>query len=131
MPTAAGGKVFDASALMAWTHGSLAMATWVEIAFGLGSTLLAPSHARTEVLLARPGQADLVEVLLSRPSVVVLERPSAGQLQLINERFAHDGAFDPLACWVAALCRERDWPALSSDPNRLERVDPTIAIDRL
>lgn len=128
---AAGGKVLDASALMAWTHGSLAMATWTEIAFGLGLTLLAPSHARDEVLLARPGQADLVEVLLARPSVVVLERPSAAHIDLIGDRFARAGAFDPLATWVAALCRERGWPALSSDPLRLERVDPTINIDRL
>ena len=41
------------------------MATWVEIVFGLGLTLLVPAHARTEALLARPAHADLLEVLLS------------------------------------------------------------------
>ena len=70
-------------------------------------------------------------MLLSRPSVVVLERPSADQLDLIGDRFARSGAFDPLASWVAALCRDRGWPALSSDPVRLARVDPTIDVDRL
>jgi hypothetical protein len=107
------------------------MATWVEIAFGLGLTLLVPSHARDEVLLARPGQADLVEVLLSRPSVLVLQGPSEGHRDRIRDRFARSGAFDPLASWVAALCRERGWPALSSDPVRLERLDPAVDIDRL
>lgn len=116
---------------MAWSHGSLAMATWAEIAFGLGLTLLVPSHARDEALLARPAHADLVDVLLARPSVVVLEDPTEDQLELISDRFARSGAFDPLATWVAALCRARSWPALSSDPVRLERVDPAIDIDRL
>ena len=131
LPTAAGGKVLDASALMAWTQGSLAMATWVEIAFELGLTLLVPSHARDEVLLARPEQADLVDVLLARPSVVVLEAPSEGHRDQIRDRFARSGAFDPLACWVAALCHDRGWPALSSDPVRLQRIDPAVDIDRL
>jgi hypothetical protein len=123
--------VLDASALMAWTHGSLAMATWVEIAFGLGLTLLVPSPARHEVLVARPGHADLVEVLLSRHSVVVLENPNQGQLDAMGELFVRSGVFDPLASWVAELCRERGWPALSSDPGRLARVDATLSIDRL
>ena len=109
LPAAVGGKVLDVSALMAWVHGSLAMATWVEIAFGLGLTLLTPAHALDEVLLARPERADLIEVLFSRPSVVILERPDADQLDLIGDRFTRDGAFDPLAPWVAALCRERGW----------------------
>ena len=116
---------------MAWAQGSLAMATWVEIAFELGLTLLAPSHACNEALLARPEQAALVDVLLSRPSVVILEGPSEGQRDWVRDRFARSGAFDPLACWVAALCRERGWPALSSDPVRLERADPAVDIDRL
>ncbi len=131
MPSAAGGKVLDASALMAWSHGSLAMATWSEIAFGLGLTLLVPAHARDEVLLARPGHGDLVEVLLARPSVVVVESPTEEQLHLIGDGFARSGTFDPLAIWVAALSRVRGWPALSSDPVRLQRVDPTIDVDRL
>ena len=116
---------------MAWTHGSLAMATWVEIGFGLGLTFLVPAHARTEALLARPGHADLLEVLLSRPSVLVLDSPSDNQLDMIGDRFARSGAFDPLATWVAALCHARGWPALSSDPVRLQRVDPTLEVDRL
>ena len=116
---------------MAWSHGSLAMASWAEIAFGLGLTLLIPAHARDEARLARPAHADLIEVLLSRPSVVVLEDPTEGQRNLISDRFADSGVFDPLATWVAGLCRARGWPALSSDPARRERVDPAIDIDRL
>ena len=131
LPAAAGGKVLDASALMAWTQGSLAMATWVETAFELGLTLLVPSHARDEVLLARPEQADLVEVLLARPSVVVLEGLGEGHRDQMRDRFARSGAFDPLASWVAALCQQRGWPALSSDPVRLERIDPAVDVDRL
>ncbi|MCD2191837.1 hypothetical protein LQ327_00325 [Actinomycetospora endophytica] len=41
------------------------MATWAEVAFGQGLTLLVPSLARDEVLLARPEQSDLVDVCCS------------------------------------------------------------------
>ena len=116
---------------MAWTQGSLAMATWVEIAFELGLTLLLPAHAHNEVLLLHPEQAALVDVLLSRPSVVVLEGPSEGHRDRIRDQFTRRGAFDPLASWVALLCHERGWPALSSDPGRLERLDPAVDVDRL
>lgn len=123
--------MLDASALMAWTHGHLGMATWSMLAAELGLTLLVPAHARTEALVARPEHADLVEVLLARPSVLVVDDTTADQRALIDDRFGHDGAFDPLATWVAALCVARGWPALSSDPARLRRAGPTIDVDRL
>jgi hypothetical protein len=104
---------------MAWTRGHLGMATWSSIAWQLGLTLLVPSHARDEVLLAQPDEGELVEVLFAQPSVVVLERPTAATVAALRERNSHDGAFDPLATWVAELCRDRSWPALSSDPSRL------------
>jgi hypothetical protein len=62
---------------------------------------------------------------------LVLEAPNEEQLDLVSDRFARSGTFDPLASWVATLCRTRGWPALSSDPLRLQRADPAIEVDRL
>lgn len=127
----AGGKVLDASALVSWAQGQLGMATWSSIAWQLGLTLLVPAHARAEVLLARPGDAELIEVLLAQPTVVLLEYPTPAQRAAITEHHARDGTFDPLATWVVSLCRERGWPALSSDPDRLHRITPALDIDLL
>jgi hypothetical protein len=131
MPTGTGGKVLDASALMAWTRGSLALASWSAIATGLGLTLLVPSAARAEAVLIRPGDTDLIDVLLGEPAVLVLETPEPGHRDGVDEVYDREGLFDPLASWVIALCRARGWPALSSDPTRLRRLDPAVDIDLL
>jgi hypothetical protein len=123
--------VLDASALMAWTRGSLALASWTAIAAGLGLTLLVPGAARAEAVLIRPGEADLLDVLLGEPAVLVLETPEPGHRAEVDDLYDGEGLFDPLASWVITLCRARGWPALSSDPARLRRLDPSVEIDLL
>lgn len=131
MPTGTGGKVLDASALMAWATGSLALASWIAVAPGLGLTLLIPSAASAEALLARPLDADLLEVLLAEPTVLIVEAPEPAHLAEIEALRARTGVFDPLAVCVVALCRARGWPALSTDPARLQRIDPAIEVTGL
>ena len=114
---------------MAWTRGSLALASWTAIAAGLGLTLLVPSAARTEAVLIRPDDADLLDVLLGEPAAMVLETPDSACRGQVDELYDREGAFDPLASWVITLCRNRGWPALSSDPARLRRLDPVVEID--
>ena len=46
---------------MAWSRGSLSMASWTAISAGLGLTLLVPAAARAESILVRPGDADLID----------------------------------------------------------------------
>ena len=116
---------------MAWTRGSLALACWTAVAAGLGLALLVPSAARTEAALIRPGDADLLDVLLADPTVLVLETPEPGHRGDVDDLYDREGVFDPLASWVITLCRTRGWPALSSDPARLRRLDPTVEIDLL
>ena len=116
---------------MAWARGSLALASWTAIAAGLGLTLLVPGAARSEAVLIRPADADLLDVLLGEPAVLVLETPDAACRAQVDELYDREGAFDPLASWVTTLCRARGWPALSSDPARLRRLDPDVEIDLL
>jgi hypothetical protein len=116
---------------MAWTRGSLALASWTAIAAGLGLTLLVPGSARTEAVLIRPGEVDLLDVLLAEPAVLVLETPEPRHRTDIDDLYDRVGLFDPLASWVVTLCRTRGWPALSSDPARLRRFDPAVEIDPL
>ncbi|MFC5066388.1 hypothetical protein, partial [Actinomycetospora atypica] len=112
-------------------RGSLALASWTSIAAGLGLTLLVPDAARAEALLAGPGDAALLNVLLAEPTVLVLETPEQRHRLEIDDLYDRDGVFDPLASWVVELCRTRGWPALSSDPDRLRRLDPAVEVDLL
>lgn len=70
-------------------------------------------------------------MLLAEPAVLVLETPGTAYRSDIDDRYDREGLFDPLASWVVALCRVRGWPALSSDPSRLRRLDPDVEIDPL
>lgn len=116
---------------MAWTRGSLALASWTSIAAGLGLTLLVPGAARTEASLVRPGDAALLDVLLAEPAVLLVETPTERHRLEVDDLYDRAGVFDPLASWVVALCRTRGWPALSSDPARLRRLDPAVEVDPL
>jgi hypothetical protein len=49
----------------------------------------------------------------------------------VEELLAHTGTFDVMAAWVVHVCRQRAWPALSTDPGRLHRIDPDLSVDLL
>ena len=70
-------------------------------------------------------------MLLGDPAVLVLETPETGHRGEVDDLYDREGFFDPLASWVITLCRTRGWPALSSDPARLRRLDPAVEIDLL
>ena len=123
------GKVLDESALDAYANGHLGMATWYALAWELGLTFVVPRFARDEALCLRPGLVAEVDLLLAAPYVVLTDSP-AEAARLLDETSAAS-VYDPLAASVAALCRERGWPALSTDPERLRRVDPSLEVDLL
>jgi hypothetical protein len=116
---------------MSWMRGDLAMASWSRLAGTLGLTLLIPGLARAETLQIRPNDQALLDVLTSQPTVVELDKLGESVRQTIDARHATDGVFDPVASCVVALCRERGWPALSSDPARLRRIDSSVEVDNL
>ena len=130
-PGTASGKVLDASALAAWLDGQLSMSTWRSLARDLQLTFVIPAVARAEVLTVYPDREDHLGVLLGDPNTVVV--PDAGAaVETAARRLQQDtGIFDPLATWVTGLCHQRDWPALSSDPDRLRRLAPDLPIDLL
>lgn len=85
------------------------------VAHTRGLTLLLPTLARVEILTLRPKAAGL----------------SGSDREAIEARIAVSGTCDVLATWVVHASHQRGWPALSADPTRLRRVDPTVEIDLL
>lgn len=128
--SSAAGKVLDASALAAWAFGHLGMQAWFGIAWELQLSFYLPAFARSEAMLLHPATEPLIETLARAPYVVLAELEPA-DAAAIDSRQQAAGVFDPLASWVVHTCHQRGWPAISADPGRLRRLDPTLPIDLL
>jgi hypothetical protein len=108
----------------------ISLRAWVGVARARGLTLLLPTLARVEILTLRPEAAGLVGELTAHPHVLIAEL-SGSDREAIEARIAASETCDVLATWVVHASHQRGWPALSGDPTRLRRVDPTVEIDLL
>jgi hypothetical protein len=72
----------------------------------------------------------LLNELADHPHVIVGQLGTS-DAAAIKRLLENTGIFDVRAAWIAHACRQRGWPALSSDPGRLHRVDPALDIDLL
>lgn len=125
-----GGKVLDPSALAALARGNLAAATWLTVAGQLGIVLYVPSQALTEVVSVRPDAGPLLADLLAHPSVVRgdLDVPAGHQVEQ-RMQAAGDGIYDGTAGHVVHVAQTRGWPVLTTDPQRLHRIEPHTVVE--
>jgi hypothetical protein len=96
----------------------------------LGLTFLLPELAVTETRTLRPHADAMVEELVTHPHIVLTPMSSADAAG-VEELLAASRTFDVMAGWVVYLCRQRGWNALTTDPGRLQRIDPQISIELL
>jgi hypothetical protein len=128
-----GGKVIDSSALAAYVRGSVAMDSWLAVAKELGIVLYVPALAVIEVrtvCTVYPTTDTLLSRLLDHPSVIhsVLSSADARKvIQLLDESHTWDG----IAGHVILVARQRGWPVLTTDPDRLRRIAPDLDVDLL
>jgi hypothetical protein len=95
-----------------------------------GLTYLLPSLAITEVQVLRPDTGALLDDLAAHPHIIV-GRLTTTDAAAIERLLQATNTFDVLAGWIVHTCHQRGWPALSADPERLRRLDPTLQIDLL
>jgi hypothetical protein len=69
-----------------------------------------------------------IAFLLARTDVADLTARVARTLGLM---LATAGRPDPVDAHVVMLARERGWPVLTSDPDDLWAIDPTLALERI
>ncbi len=78
-----------------------------------------------------PGRGNgLVAVLLDHPSVIHSELSSAEALKVIG-LLDESRAWDGIAGQVVLAARQRGWPVLTTDPGRLQRIAPDLAVNLL
>ncbi|MGH3702913.1 MAG: hypothetical protein ACRDRU_19250 [Pseudonocardiaceae bacterium] len=89
------------------------------------------SHRRAIALFTLASGCLPRNVSLSRAPYVVLAHLGTAEAAAIDTYQQAAGVFDPLASWVVHACHQRGWPAISTDPGRLRRIDPDLPIDVL
>jgi hypothetical protein len=62
---------------------------------------------------------------------VVLTRMGWADTAGVEQLLAASRTFDVMAGWVVHLCRQRGWNALTTDPGRLQRIDPQVPTELL
>lgn len=125
-----GGKVVDPSALAAYVQGNMAIDAWLAVAKELGIVLYVPALAVAEAHAVFPAAESLLTRLLDHPSVIHahLSREDA---PVVARVLAESRAWDGTAGHVILTARQRGWPVLTIDPDRLLRIAPDLDVDRL
>ena len=109
----------------------MAIQSWLAVAPQLGLTFLLPELAVAEVRALRPHATDAIDELVTHPHVV-LTRMGPADAAGVEKLLAASRTFDVTAGWVVHLCRQRGgWNALTTDPRRLQRIDPHVPTELL
>jgi hypothetical protein len=69
-----------------------------------------------------------IAFLLRRVKVVDLTHAVA---RILGKMLGAAGQADTIDAHVVLLARERDWPVLTSDPDDLLGIDPTLMVERI
>lgn len=72
----------------------------------------------------------MIDELVTHPHVV-LTRLSSADAASVEQLLAASRTFDVMAGWVVYLCRQRGWNVLTTDPGRLQRIDPQVPTELL
>jgi hypothetical protein len=123
-----GGVVLDAGAFIAAERRDGTMVALIRL-FARSKTPLVTSAGVVAQVWRGGGDRQVpVAYLLKRTMVVDLSKMVARTLgRMLGESRAHD----PIDAHVVFLARERGWPVLTSDPDDLRAIDPTLAVERI
>jgi hypothetical protein len=123
-----GGVVLDAGAFIAAERRDGTMVALIR-QFAHSKTPLVTS-AGVVAQVWRGGGDNQVPIayLLKRTLVVDLGRTVA---RTLGKMLGASGGHDPVDAHVVFLARERNWPVLTSDPDDLRAIDPTLALERI
>jgi len=126
--TDGGGVVLDAGAFIALERRDRTMVRLAQ-RFADAETPLVTSAGVVAQVWRGGGQRQVpIAFLLRRAIVVDLTYAVA---RMLGRMLGAARRSDPVDAHVVLLAREREWPVLSSDPDDLLAIDPTLAIERI
>lgn len=130
-----GGFVLDSTALDELAGANIYATTFADRAAARGVVLIIPATALSEswqrAMRVDPDRRDHLRDLLASPMVLVdpLDEDAAtssGDLLIGLRQEA-----DVTAAHVVVCARDREWPVLAADPERLVRIEPSLVVEQL
>jgi hypothetical protein len=122
------GVVLDAGAFIALERRDGTMVRLVQRFVDAGTPLVTSAGVVAQVWRGGGQRQVPIAFLLRRTVVVDLTHLVA---RLLGRMLGVAGRSDPIDAHVVLLARQRGWPVLSSDPEDLLAIDPTLVIERI
>jgi PIN domain len=117
--------VLDAGAFIAIERRSGVMVHLARRFLESATPLVTSAAVVAQVWRGGAGSQAPLALLLRRTEVVDLSHAVA---RTLGRMLGATGARDPVDAHVVLLARERGWPVLSSDPDDLRAIDPTLDV---
>jgi hypothetical protein len=123
-----GGVVLDAGAFIAAERRDRTMVALVGMFVAAKTPLVTSAGVVAQVWRGGGGRQVPVSYLLKRTDVVDLGRAVA---RYLGKMLAESRSRDVIDAHVVLLARQRGWPVLTSDPDDLRAIDPTLELERI
>ncbi len=120
------GVVLDSGALIALEKRSALMVQLAKLFVDERTPLVTSAGVVAEVWRGGARRQAPVAFLLAYASVVDLTLAAA---RVLGRMLGAAGRSDPIDAHVVLLARQRGWPVLTSDPDDLLAIDPTLRVE--
>jgi hypothetical protein len=122
------GVVLDAGAFVALERRDGTMVRLVQRFVDAETPLVTSAGVVAQVWRDGAGRQVPIAFLLRRTTVIDLTHAVA---RMIGRLLGRTGRSDAIDGHVVFLAREREWPVLTSDPDDLLAIDPTLRVERI
>jgi hypothetical protein len=122
------GVVLDAGAFIALERRDAMMVRLAERLARAGTPLVTSAGVVAQVWRGGGDRQVPIAFLLRRTLVVDLTFAVA---KLLGRVLGATGTSDPVDAHVVFLARERGWPVVTSDPDDLRAIDPTLRLEEV
>ncbi len=120
--------VLDAGAFIALERRNKTMVALARLFVNAGTPLATSAGVVAQVWRGGGGRQAPIAYLLRRVLVVDLDHAVA---RALGRMLGLSGTSDAVDAHVAFLARQRGWPVLTSDPDDLRAIDPTLILERI
>lgn len=122
------GVVLDAGAFIALERRDRTMVSLVEIFVAEKTPLVTSAGVVAQIWRTGKDRQVPLAFLLRRTEVVDLTYSVA---KLLGRMLGAWGASDPVDAHIVFLARQRKWPVITSDPDDLYEMDPSLRLEQI
>ncbi len=122
------GFVLDAGAFIALERQNRVMVALAQLVAEAQTPLVTSAGVVAQIWRGGGQRQVPIAFLLRRTVVVDLTAPVA---RILGRILGATRTSDPIDAHIVLLARERDWPVLTSDPDELLGIDPTLVVERV